>query len=282
MYQKTISLLFILAFSLLFLISCGGDPGTNIKSGKVLTGYYTEDGAYYPMEYKRSDIVTTNDNYTISFRLPENEAYDYNYTKRVEYYRDEEGNVRLNESSYFALLRNTVQFRLSNIMKSYINKLKMIVEEPLILIERTGIKTEKLKNPKYYLMIGLYGVEPGTEFKEYKTYIYKSTKITNIAEFEGFSITNIDYGHEDIPADSFILYKENLNIAFITMMRDGSKDELRPVHVENFCFFNDSAKNDSWDFNNVIRTQLFKFVDEVDYGYRGKLPPKPKSEDDEY
>ena len=40
MYQNRISLLLILAFSLSILISCGGDTGTNIKSGKVHTGYY--------------------------------------------------------------------------------------------------------------------------------------------------------------------------------------------------------------------------------------------------
>lgn len=65
-------------------------------------------------------------------------------------------------------------------------------------------------------------------------------------------------------------------------MRDGPKDELKPIHVENYWFFNDFAKENTDAFIYQIKFQLYKFVDEIDFGYRGKLPPKPINEDDEY
>ena len=292
MYQKRISLLFILAFSLLFLISCGGAPGTNIKSGKVLTGYYTSDNAYYPMEYKRSDIVATNDNYTISFRLPETEPYTHIYEKTQalwtgrRLYRDTNGNMKdIVNISYYKQLIDTVKSTTSRLlMKNYRNKLRIIEEEPLIYIERTDIKTEKLKNPKYYLSIGVYGWEVGTGVKTYKTYQYHKELYTNYDTWiPGKTNVYIYYRDVERQADDYLIDEENLNIAFITMMRDGPKDELKPIHVENYWFFNDFAKDNTDEFIYQIKFQLYKFVDEVDYGYRGKLPPKPiDNEDDEY
>lgn len=294
MYQKRISLLFILAFSLSFLISCGGDPGTNIKSGKVHTGYYTSDNAYYPMEYKRSDIVATNDNYTISFRLPENEAYTHVYErfydvrggKKIQIYND--GIRDIHETSYFKQLKDGINLAIRKMTKKYINKIYIREEEPLIYIERTDIKTDKLNNSKYYLSIGLYNSEVGTDSYIYETYKQHVIMHTNIETRLDFSdkpyiYTNITYEYTDIRQDDYIIDKENLNIAFITMMRDGPKDELKPIHVENYWFYNDFAKSHSENFLYILRFQIYKFIDEIDYGYRGKLPPKPiDDEDDEY
>ena len=79
MYQKRISLLFILAFSLSILISCGGDPSTNIKSKKVYSIYYTGNNRYVENIYDRDDVISTNDYYSITFKLPENEPFNYIY-----------------------------------------------------------------------------------------------------------------------------------------------------------------------------------------------------------
>ncbi|TXJ49819.1 hypothetical protein [Brachyspira aalborgi] len=296
MYQNRISLLLILAFSLSILISCGRDPGTNIKSGKVHTGYYTSDDAYYPMEYKRSDIVKTNDNYTISFKLPETEAYTHIYEKAQarpgmsgRLYIDTNGNMRdVVNISYYKQLRDTVKSTISKLLiKNYRNKLRIIEEEPLIYIERTDIKTEKLKNSKYYLSIGVYGSEIGADSYIYETYKQNVIMHTNVETRlnlfdEPYIYTNVIKEYTNIRQDDYIIGRENLNIAFITLMRDGPKDELKPIHVENYWFFNDFAKENTDAFIYQIKFQLYKFVDEIDFGYRGKLPPKPINEDDEY
>ena len=295
MYQKRISLLFILAFSLSILISCGGDPGTNIKSGKVLTGYYTSDNAYYPMEYKRSDIVATNDNYTISFRLPENEAYTHFYervgelvlitNKKLQIYND--GIRDIYEISYFKQLKGGINLAIRNMTKKYRNKMYIHEEEPLIYIERTDIKTDKLNNSKYYLSIGVYGSEIGADsyiYETFKQHIIMHTNVeTRLTVFDKpYIYTNVIYEYTNIRQDDYIIDKEDLNIAFITLMRDGPKEELKPIHVENYWFYSDFAKSHSEDFIYILRFQIYKFIDEIDFGYRGKLPPKPINEDDEY
>lgn len=270
MYQKTISLLFILAFSLSFLISCGGDPGTNIKSGKVHTGYYDEMSEYVPMVYKRSDIVETNDNYTISFKLPKTEPFDYIWEEYI------------NDWSYQKepRKRHIIKYDWSNALRLvmrnhyYRKRFQVSYGDTILKIARTDIKTAN-DNNKYYLYITLNGVESN----DYRivTQYNRSIKATQHL----YERTNII---------------ESFNMVFTTMMRDNKdNNKLKPIHVENYWVYNDLAttKENSIGpaahnikvapIEYLMKFQLFKFVDEIDYGYRGKLPPKPiDDEDDEY
>ena len=261
MYQKRISLLFILAFSLSILISCGGDPGTNIKSGKVHTGYYDEMSEYVPMVYKRSDIVETNDNYTISFKLPKTEPFDYyweRWSDNIVYYKNNIPNSQYIVKQDWS---NTVKNVVRN--HSYKNQLKVAYGDNVIKIARTDIKTDN-DNYKYYLYITLNGVETN----DYYTVQQSDGKSVHI----------------------FTNYIETFNIVFTTMMRDSkSKNEPKPIHVESYWIGEDliTRKNHKQAVGNVkfdylFRFQIYKFIDEIDYGYRGKLPPKPIDEDDEY
>ena len=256
MYQKRISLLFILAFSLSILISCGGDPGTNIKSGKVHTGYYDEMSEYVPMVYKRSDIVDTNDNYTISFKLPETEPFDYSWERWTEWTDNMPYSSHVLKGDWTDTVKNTIRNH------SYKNKLKAAYGDNIIKIARTDIKTDN-DNYKYYLYITLNGVETN----DYYT-VQQRRK----------------------PQKIFTNYIESFNIVFTTMMRDDkNKNEPKPIHVESYWIGEDliTRKNKSQPSGNVkfdylFRFQIYKFIDEIDYGYRGKLPPKPINEDDEY
>ena len=268
MYQNRISLLLILAFSLSILISCGGDPGTNIKSGKVHTGYYDEMSEYVPMVYKRSDIVKTNDNYTISFKLPKIEPFDYTW----EEYINDWGYQKEPRK------RDIIKYDWSNALRLvyrnhyYRKRFKVNYGDTILKIARTDIKTAN-DNYKYYLYITLNGVE-SNDYRVVTQYnrSYKS--------FKSYELTNII---------------ESFNMVFTTMMRDDKdNNKLKPIHVENYWVYNDLAttKENSIgpaSFNvkvapieYLIKFQLFKFIDEIDYGYRGKLPPKPINEDDEY
>ena len=276
MYQKRISLLFILAFSLSILISCGGDPGTNIKSGKVHTGYYSSGSVYNPMEYRRSDIVATNDNYTISFKLPQDEAFSHTYEVPMRrnigtdgYTRFKgEDSVPMKTINLYTILELQAEEGYNKVDRSYRKRMRFHDEEPYIIIERKDIKTEKFKNSKYYLYITINGVEQAMGLDEYQIY----------------EITTNEYGSMIDKKKVEIVYRnhENINVVFTVMMRDGAKDELRPIHVENYWVFNDFILKKGRDMAEIIKTQVYKFMDEIDYGYRGKLPPKPIDEDEEY
>ena len=223
MYQNKISLLLILAFSLSILISCGGDPGTNIKSGKVHTGYYDEMSEYVPMVYKRSDIVKTNDNYTISFKLPETEPFDYVWERWTEWSDNRPHRQYVLKQDWTDTVKNTIRNH------SYKNQLKAAYDDNFIKIARTDIKTDN----------------------DYYTVQQRRMPHTN--------------------------YIESFNIVFTTMMRDDkNKNEPKPIHVESYWIGEDliTRKNKSQAVGNVkfdylFRFQIYKFIDEIDYGYRG-------------
>lgn len=266
MYQNRISLLLILAFSLSILISCGGDPGTNIKSGKVHTGYYGEMSEYVPMVYKRSDIVATNDDYTISFKLPKNEAFSHTYEipksrpfGYKDYYRfDVEDSVPMRTINLYTVLYNTAVYGYNKVDRSYRKKMYFHDEEPpYIIIERKDIKTEKFKNSKYYLYITINDVEEAMGLDEYQIYEIRTNE-------KGWKI-------DERKAEIIYRNHENINVVFTVMMRDGAKDELRPIHVENYWVFNDFISKKRGDMEEIVKTQVYKFMDEIDYGYRGKL-----------
>lgn len=250
MYQNRISLLLILAFSLSILISCGGDPGTNIKSGKVHTGYYDEMSEYVPMVYKRSDIVKTNDNYTISFKLPETEPFDYVWERWTKWSDNRPHRQYVLKQDWTDTVKNTIRNH------SYKNRLKAAYDDNFIKIARTDIKTDN-DNYKYYLYITLNGVETN----DYYTVQQRKWEATKI-------FTNY-----------FTNYIESFNIVFTTMMRDDkNKNEPKPIHVESYWIGEDliTRKNKSQAVGNVkfdylFRFQIYKFIDEIDFGYRGKL-----------
>lgn len=158
---------------------------------------------------------------------------------------------------------------LENCQKKYRTKLRNIGDEPYVMfIERTDIKTEKLNNPKYYLVITINGVEE---------YVIEELEVYEVYQNEK------GYYRDRKTGDTCPVYGENINIVFTTMMRDGPKDELKPIHVENYWFYENYARANGKGMSEIGRQQIAKFIDEVDYGYRGKLPPKPiDDEDDEY
>ena len=275
MYQKRISLLFILAFSLSILISCGGDPSTNIKSKKVYSIYYTGNNRYVENIYDRDDVISTNDYYSITFKLPENEPFNYIYeyaddNDRLLVYDDGIATPKTN-NFLKTMQRHFESFRIG--VKSYGSRLNGYIDEEnsRLVIERTDIKTGKLNNEiKYFLTISLHGVYPENDYRTVP--IYKRVKYETDAVYGG-------YDYKWVSNDVYAIEKETLEVAFTVLMKDKS-GKIKPIHVENYMFYEDRGKPIyiySRDVSDAMVLQVRKFIDEIDLGYRGEDPKQTKT-----
>ena len=276
MYQKRISLLFILAFSLSILISCGGEPSTNIKSKKVYSIYYTGNNRYVENIYDRDDVIATNDYYSISFKLPENEAFNYIYEYANEddrLFASDDGTVKPKTNNFLKTIkRDFDSFRIG--VTSYGSRLNGYIDEEnsRLVIERTDIKTGKLNNEiKYFLTISLHGVYP--EYDYITVPVYKREKYETDITYSG-------YDYKWVSNDVYTIEKETLEVAFTVLMKDKS-GKIKPIHVENYAFYEDRGKPiyiySSSDVSEAMRLQVRKFIDEIDLGYRGEDPKQTKT-----
>ncbi len=273
MYQNKISLLLILAFLLSILISCGGDPSTNIKSKKVYSTYYTGNNRYVENIYNRNDIIDTNDYYSITFKLPENEAFNYIYeceNSRILVYYD--GIVKPSKDDFLKTMqRGFESFRIG--VKSYGSRLNGYIDEEnsRLVIERTDIKTGKLNNEiKYFLTISLHGVYPEND--------YRTVPVYNLVKYETDAVYG-GYSSKWVSNDVYTIEKETLEVAFTVLMKDKS-GKIKPIHVENYMFYEDRGKpiyTFNYDISDAMRFQVRKFIDEIDLGYRGEDPKQTKT-----